>query len=149
MILNLLKGFIGMRGLLILLFFANVGQGLLLKSAWTKNAQAILMCENNALRDAQLSAEAVNRELFVITAELRLSTLARQSENEKAEKEIAERLRKKEIEHANVIADMEAATNEIADDEFFCATEPVSAELLIGMRNAAFSYNQNRNSPDT
>lgn len=137
--------------ILLGLVAANISQGVLLKSAWTKLAQAELVCINQALTDAIAAREAVDAELRLIEIELTESIKNRAIAAQIAETEIEKRLREKEIEHANAIADMEAVTNEIADDEFFCATERVSAELLIGMRNAAARYNKtaNRASTDT
>ena len=135
--------------ILIALIGANVAQGLLLKRAWTKNAQAVLACENAALRDAKAATDAVNQELIQIQAELHQAEMNRILAGEQADREIAKRLHEKEVEHAQAIADMEIATNEIADDEFFCASEPVSADQLVRMRDAAASYNQARNSAST
>ncbi len=132
--------------IILALFAANVVTVKLLANAWTKNAQAELVCVNQALTDAIAAREAVDLELQRIDIELTESIKARAIAAQLAEKEIDKRIAEKEIEHAHAIADMEAATNEISDDEFFCATEPLSAELLIGMRSAAARYNQARNS---
>ena len=135
--------------IILALFAVNLTTATLLKSAWTKNAQAELLCINQALTDARDARSVVDAELLRIETELTESIKARAIAAQQAEKEIAARLAEKEIEHSHALADMEAAANEIADDEFFCATESISAELLIGMRNAAASYNQSRNSART
>ncbi len=135
--------------ILIALIGANVAQGLLLKRAWTKNAQAVLACENAALRDAKAATDAVNQELIQIQAELHQAEMNRILAGEQADREIAKRLHEKEVEHAQAIADMEIATNEIADDEFFCASEPVSTDQLARMRDATARYNQARISAST
>lgn len=130
---------------ILALFAANLATGTLLKRAWTKNAQAELLCINQALMDANAARQAVIEAVAEHKALLARSENLRMIAGAKAEREIAARLAEREIEHAHELADMEAATNEIADDEFFCATESISAELLIGMRSAAARYNESRN----
>ena len=130
--------------ILIALIGANVAQGYLLKRAWTKNAQAVLACENAALRDAKAATDAVNRELIQIQAELTEAENKRILAGEEADREIAKRIHEKEVEHAQEITDMEIATNEIADDEFFCASEPVTTDQLVRMRDATARYNKTR-----
>ena len=127
----------------------NVAQGFLLKRAWDNVAQAALECENQALRDANVAKEAVTAELLKIQDELIQSKKQRQIAGEQAEREITARLYEKEIEHAQAIADMEIATNEITDDEFWCASEPVPLPIMRSMRDAATAYNQTRNNPST
>ncbi len=130
--------------IIVALFAANLATGTLLKRAWTKNAQAELVCINQALRDADAARQAVIVAVAQHRAMLQRSESLRELAGLAAQKEINKRIAEKEIEHAHAIADMETATNEIADDEFFCATEPISAELLIGMRSAAARYNKIR-----
>lgn len=131
--------------IILALFAANLTSATLLKRAWTKIAQAELVCINQALRDADAARQAVIEAVALHRALLDRSESLRELAGIEATKEINKRIAEKEIQHAHAMADMEAATNEIADDEFFCATEPLSAELLIGMRSAAASYNQTRN----
>jgi len=126
---------------------SNAVTGYLLKNAWTKNAQQVLICENQALRDANAAKEAVARELIQIREDLAESEKQKKIQTINAEAAIADALRKKEIEHEEAIADMEIATNEIPDEDFFCASEPVTSELLVGMRNAIAAYNKTRNNP--
>ena len=133
--------------ILLALIAANATQGYLLKRAWTKNAQAVLVCENAALRDANAAKEAVTAELLKIQGELIEAQTQKQIAGEQAEREITARLHEKEIEHAQAIADMEIATNEITDDEFWCASEPVPLPIMRSMRDAATAYNQTRNNP--
>jgi len=129
------------------LIATNAISGYLLKRAWTANAQAVLLCENQALRDANSAKEAVARELIQIQEELAESEKQRKIQTIDAEQAIADALRQKEIEHEDALANMEIATNEIPDDDFFCASEPVSFDLLTGMRNAVAAYNEARNNP--
>lgn len=126
---------------------SNALTGYLLKSAWKKNATMVLVCENQALRDANAKNLAVAQELERIQNDLVAETELLRAAGVSAEKEIAARLAAKEIEHAKAIADMEIATNEITDDEWLCAVEPVPPALLDGMRNATATYNANRNNP--
>jgi len=128
---------------------ANAITGYLLKSAWKKNAQAVLVCENAALRDANEANELVTAELQQVQTDLIAKEARLQIQGEAAEVEIQRRILAKEIEHAAALADLEVATNDITDEEFFCATEPVAAGVLAGMRHTATTYNKNRNSPST
>ena len=134
---------------ILALFAANVLTGTLLKRAWTKNAQAVLQCENQALRDANAKNAAVAAELSIIQAELIEVREQKQIAGAEAEKKSAALLHAKEIEHAQALTDLEFAKNEITDDEYLCAVEPVPFGLLDGMRNAAATYNANRNNPRT
>ncbi len=151
--IGLLAGFVGRLSgpilvyVLLGLIASNAITGYLLKNALTKNAQAVLVCENQALRDANTAKEAVARELIQIQEELADSEKQRRIQTIDAEVAIADALRQKEIEHEEAIANMEIATNEIPDDDFFCASEPVSFDLLTGMRNAIAAYNKARNNP--
>lgn len=151
--IGLLAGFVGRLSgpvlvyVLLGLMATNAATGWLLKNAWTKNAQAVLVCENQALRDANAAKEAVARELIQIRDELAESEKQKKIQTDLAEKEITDALRKKEIEHEQALANMEAATNEIPDDDFFCASEPVSFDLLTGLRNSVAAYNKARNNP--
>lgn len=131
------------------LFVANAATGYLLKRAWTKNAQAVLQCENQALRDANARNLATAQELQQIQSELTLEKEQRRVAGVEAEKETAKQLREKEIEHANAIADLEVATNEISDEDFFCASEPVPLHVVSELRDAIATYNDNRNNPST
>lgn len=128
---------------------ANALTGYLLKNAWQKNATAVLECENQALRDANNANLAVSLELQRIQTDLAIETRLRLDNTRAAEKKIAAAILAKDIEHAEQIAALEVATNEIEDDEFFCASERVASAQLIGMRNAAASYNRTRNHSST
>lgn len=131
------------------LFASNALTGYLLKSAWKKNAVAVLECENQALRNANAKNLAVAAELQRIQTDLIAEKESRRVAGIAAEKEVAARLAAKEIEHAEAIANMEIATNEITDEEWLCASEPVPNGLRNGMRDAAATYNRNRNNPST
>lgn len=126
------------------LIAANATTGYLLKRAWVKNAQAVLECENQALRDANDANALVNAELDRLQGEhdayreqVRIATA-------EVEKQIADQRRELEIEHETALTELEVATNEIPDEDFFCASEPVSADLLKRMRIAVAAYHQNR-----
>jgi len=150
--IGMLAGLVGrMSGpilvyVLLALFAANMATGYLLKKSWAKNAQAVLACENAALRDAAAARTKVDIELQRIQTDLDASEQFRKDQGRIADKRNAAALRTQEIAHAAAIADMEIATNEIADDEFFCASEPVATDQLVRMRSDASAYNQNRNS---
>ena len=131
------------------LFATNALTGYLLKSAWKKNATAVLACENQALRDANDHNAAVTAELERIRTDLATEKKLRLDNTREAEKEIAAAILAKEIEHAEQLAELEAATNEIDDDDFFCASERVASAQLGGMRDAVAAYNQTRNNPST
>jgi hypothetical protein len=128
------------------LIASNALTGWLLKRAYDANVRAVLVCENQALKDANAAKEAVAARLAKAQQDLREAREQRKKAGEEAEKEIEKRIAEKEIEHAEAIAAMEVATNEIPDEDFFCATEPVSVDILSGMRDAATSYNETRNS---
>ncbi len=133
--------------ILIALIGANVTQGWLLKRAWTKNAQAVLQCENAALRDAQKANDEVTAELVRIQNDLIDAKKENKLAAEKADRISAARLREKEIAQAQAVTDMEKAINAITDDEYFCASEPVPLPVLTGMRDAAIAYNKTKNNP--
>lgn len=132
---------------IIALFGVNVLTGALLKSAWKKNAQAVLQCENQALRDANQKNAAVAAELLLIQTTLIEVKKQKQIEGVEAEKKSTALLQAKEVKHAQALTDLEFAKNEITDDEYLCASEPVPFALRDGMRNAAATYNNNRNNP--
>lgn len=134
---------------LLALVMLNAAQGFLLKKAWNNVALAALECENQALRDANTAKEAVTAELLKIQDELIESKIQKKIAGEEAEKEIVARLREKKIEYAEAVAKMEGAINEITDDEFWCASEPMPLPVLWSMRDAATAYNQTRNNPST
>jgi hypothetical protein len=134
---------------ILALFAANVLTGALLKSAWEKNAQAVLQCENQALRDANIKNAAVAAELSIIQAELVEVKKQKQVAGVEAEKKSAALLHAKDIEHAQALTDLEFAKYEITDDEYLCASERVPFGFRNGMRNAAAAYNANRNNPGT
>ncbi len=127
------------------LLAANALTGFLLKKAWADNATAILECENQALRDANSRNLKVSTELRRIQDELTEATKAKLLAGVNAEKEIDQALKVRDAEHAEAMANMEAAKDEITDDEFWCASEPVPLPFLNGMRDAATAYNNNRN----
>lgn len=131
------------------LIASNALTGYLLKSAWKKNATAVLQCENRALRDANDHNAAVSAELERIRIDLANEKKLRMDNTRAAEKEIAAALRAKEIEHEEQLAALEVATNEITDDEWLCASEPVAPAQLVGMRDAVAAYNDTRNNPST
>ncbi len=125
---------------------ANAITGALLKRAWTENARAVLQCENQALRDANARNLAVSTELQRIQSDLVAEKKQRMFAAKQAEKEIAAQLHEKEIEHAEAIANMEIAINELTDEEFLYASEPVPLPVFNQLRDAATTYNDNRNS---
>jgi len=124
---------------------SNVITGALLKNAWKENAHAALACENQALRDANARNLAVAAELQRIQADLVETRKQKELAAIETEKEIAARLAEKEAEHARAVVDLEFAINEITDEEFWCASEPVPPGILAGMRDAVAAYNNNRN----
>jgi len=126
------------------LFAANAITGTLLKSAWKKNAQAVLVCENQALRDAADANAAVAAELKRLQEEQAAYRESIRIQTREIEKEIAENIRAMEIQHEEQIANLQVATNEITDDEFFCASEPVAVDQLDRMRDAVTAYHKNR-----
>lgn len=134
---------------ILALFAANVLTGALLKSAWKKNAQAVLQCENQALRDANIKNAAVAAELAIIQGQLVEIKKQKQIAGVEAEKKSAALLHAKEVEHAEALTDLEFAKNEITDEEYLCAIERVPFALRDGMRSAATTYNANRNNPGT
>ncbi len=123
---------------------ANATTGWLLKKAWDTNARAVLQCENNALRDANAVNEETARQLIAAQKDRDEAIALRLSAERDAEIRIAATRRAMEIEHETQLADLEVATNEITDDEFFCASEPVAADQLARMRDAVATYNENR-----
>lgn len=129
---------------LIGLIAANATTGYLLKRAWTKNAQAVLQCENNALRQANDANALVTAELKKLQGEHDAYREQVREQTAIIEKEIEDSRRELEIEHETELAALEVATSEIPDEEFFCASEPVSAGLLTRMRVAVAAYHQNR-----
>lgn len=131
------------------LFATNALTGYLLKSAWRKSAIAILECENQALSDANEANVAVVAALELIRKSRDRETQRRLDSTRIAEKEIAAALRAMEVEHDEQIAALEVAINDIDDEDFFCASEPVAFAQLTGMRNAVAAYNQTRNNPST
>ena len=126
------------------LIATNAGTGYLLKSAWKKNAQAVLQCENQALRDANEANEATTRKLLAARAKLEAYQDAVRLQTAEVERENAENFRALQIEHDEALADLEVATNEIPDEDYYCATEPVSDPVLARMRDAATTYNENK-----
>lgn len=128
---------------------SNALTGYLLKNAWKKNAVAVLECENQALRDANKHNAAITAALERIRLDLAIEKQQRLDNTKAAEKEIEAAVRAKEIEHAEQIAALEAVTNEITDDEWLCASEPVAPAQLVGMRDAVTAYNQTRNNSST
>ena len=152
--IRFLAGFVGKASgpmlvyILIGLIATNAASGYLLKRAWTKNAQAVLQCQNDALRDSNAAKDLVARELVIARDELAAEREAKRTAGIEAEKQIAVMMRAKEIEHAEALANMETAENEIPDDDFFCASESASAAVVGGMRDAARNYNEARNRPD-
>jgi hypothetical protein len=135
--------------ILLGLIASNALTGYLLKSAWEKNATAVLECENQALRDANDHNVVIVAELERIRIELAIEKQVRLDNTRAAEKEIASLIRAKEIEHEEQLIALEAATNEIDDEDFFCASEPVAPVQLVGMRDAIAAYNRTRNNPST
>ncbi len=116
----------------------------LLKNAWQENARAVLQCENAALRDANEVNEKTSqillksqKEFAEYRAQVRKLTVV-------AEKETEAIRRQMELAHEQEIADLEVVTNEIPDDDFYCASEPVSSGVLSRMRDAVAAYNANR-----
>ncbi len=134
---------------LLALVASNALTGYLLKSAWKKNATAVLQCENRALRDANDHNAAVSAELKRIKFDLANEKKLRLDNTRIAEKEIAAAILAKDIEHEEQIAALEVATNEITDDEWLCASEPVAPAQLVGMRDAVAAYNDTRNHSST
>jgi len=132
--------------LILALLAANAVTGTLLKKAWNDNARASLECENQALRDANQRNLAVSTELQRIQKELTETKNANMLAAKEADEENAFRLHEKEIEHAEAIEALEVAVNEITDDEFWCAAEPVPLLVTNRMRDTATAYNNNRNS---
>ncbi len=135
--------------ILIGLFASNALTGYLLRAAWEKNATAVLECENQALRDANDHNVEITAELVRIQTDLATGEKLRLDNTRAAEKEIAAAILAKEIEHEEQLAALEAATNEIEDDDFFCAGERVASGQLVGMRDAVATYNRTRNNPGT
>ncbi len=131
------------------LFAANAITGTLLKKAWNDNARASLECENQALRDANQRNLAVSKELQSIQRELVETREANMLAAVTTDVINAERLHEKEIQHSEAIEALEIAVNEITDDEFWCAVEPVPLPISNGMRDTAAAYNNNRNSAST
>lgn len=111
---------------------ANATTGYLLKKAWDKNATAVLECENQALRDANNANAAITVELKRLQRKHEAYRESVRRLTEEADKEIQRRRREMEAAHESEIAALEVATNEIPDDDFFCASEPVSSGLLTG-----------------
>jgi hypothetical protein len=134
---------------LIGLLASNALTGYLLKSAWKKNATAVLECENQALRDANDHNIVIAAELERIRTDLAASEQFRKDQGRIADKRNAAALRTKEIEHEQQLAALEVATNEIDDEDFFCASEPVAPNQLLGMRDAVATYNRTRSNPST
>ncbi len=126
------------------LFATNALTGYLLKAAWRKTATAVLECEIEALRNANDHNSLIAAELQRIQADLAIEKQRRLDDTRAAEKEIANALRVKEVEHEEQLAALEAVTNEIDDEEYFCASERVAFGQLVGMRDAASTYNQTR-----
>lgn len=135
--------------ILLGLFASNALTCYLLKSAWKKNATAVLQCENQALRDANNHNVAIAAELERIQTDLATEKKLRLDNTRAAEKEIAAAILAKELEHEEQLAALEFATNEITDDEWLCGSEPVAPAQLVGMRDAAATYNRTRNNPST
>lgn len=125
----------------------NALSGYLLKRAWNKNATAVLQCENQALRDANAKNAKVNRELRESRQREEAEKLLRKMQTKEADKKIQAMILAKDVEHEQQLATLEVATSEITDDEFFCASEPVSGGQLVGMRDAVATYNRHRNNP--
>lgn len=130
--------------ILLGLVAANALTGYLLKKAWEDNARANLECENQALRDANEANAAVTAELQRLQAEFDTYRAAVVEATAEAEKEIETQRRAMELAHEEELAALEVATNEIPDEDFFCASEPVSADLLKRMRIAVTAYHENR-----
>ncbi len=133
--------------LVLALLAANAVTGALLKKAWNDNARASLECENQALRDANQRNLAVSTELQRIQNELTETRNTNMLASQQADQDNATRLHEKEIEHAEAIDALQGAVNEITDDEFWCAVEPVPLPISNGMRDTAAAYNNNRNNP--
>ena len=134
--------------ILLGLVAANATTGYLLKNAWQKNARAVLQCENAALRDANEANEKTSQALLKSQREFAEYRTQVREATALIERENADARRAMEIDHEQTLADLEVATNEIPDDDFFCATEPVSVDVLAGMRDAATAYNENRGGHD-
>lgn len=135
--------------LILALLAANAITGALLKKAWNDNVRASLECEKQALRDANQRNLAVSTELQRIQDELTETRNANMLASQKADEQSAARLHEKEIQHAEAIEALEVAVNEITDDEFWCASEPVPLPTSNGMRDTATTYNNNRNNSST
>lgn len=126
------------------LIAANATTGYLLKSAWKKNAQAVLQCENQSLRDANEANEATTAQLLKSQAEFAAYREEIRKLTATVEKENAKAMREMETEHRTALIDLEVATNEIPDEDYYCATEPVSDPVLARMRDTATTYNENK-----
>lgn len=129
------------------LFVANAITGALLKKAWNDNARAAVVCKNQALRDANDRNLKTVKEMERIRIDLNLAIVEKQKAGLAAAKEIEKRLSDQETKHADAIAQVEFIKNEITDDDFFCASEPVPYPVVIGMRDNATAYNDHRNNP--
>lgn len=149
--IGFLAGFVGRASgpalvwILLGLMATNAATGWLLKNAWTKNAQAILVCENQALKDANARNLAVSNELQSVQADLVLTKEKNAIASASVEIENAARRVARENEHQDNLADLELSINEITDDDFWCASESVPLPVVSQLHNAASTYNYNRN----
>ena len=126
------------------LIAANATTGYLLKHAWQQNARAVLQCENQALRDANEANEATTAKLLSTRAKFEAYRKQVREQTAGIEKENADIFRALEIEHGEELANLEVAINEISNDDYYCATEPVSSPVIARMRDAATTYNENK-----
>lgn len=152
--IRFLAGFVGKLSgpmlvyVLIGLIASNALTGYLLKKSLTRNAQAILQCENQALRDANDANVMVLDELARLQVRHDAYRDAVKNATREVEEKTATDRRAMEVDHEKELNELEVANNEIPDEEFFCASEPISAAVVDRMRIAVTAYNENKNRPD-
>lgn len=126
------------------LFASNAVTGFLLKRAWEQNARQVLECDNTALESALAENKLVTDRLREIEVERDMERQARQRAEERADEAIERRIAYMEESHAREIENINLDTASISDDDYWCASEPVSVQLANGLRDRAATYNRTR-----
>ncbi len=128
---------------------ALAAESYLLKRAWTKNAQAVLKCENIQLTDANERTSLALNRLRQANDENAALRIAQAAAGADAEQRSEHRIAEQDERHQAELEAMEVAANEVPDEDYYCASERVSAGLLSGMRERAKAYNKRRAGRDT
>ena len=126
------------------LFVSNAVTGYLLKQAYDANIRANLECNNSKLEEALQATEAVRAALEVAEQERERERNQRIIAEAEADRQIAEQVADMEDQHAAELDELRLTLSSIPDDDYECASEPVSSNVIGWMRKRAEDHNQDR-----